>query len=132
MTPVSNIFYATTDTNELYFGSKKLTNAADLAAVISRIAANEGNISTIMGDVNTQGSMLYIAKTAVDSLDNQLADVAKSGAAEDVSIEDTSGKLTATDVEGALTEIIEKIDDIEDVGAVTMAHTSGTLVYDFY
>ena len=43
--------------------------------------------------------MRYYAKAAVDALDALLADVAKSGAAEDVSVEDTAGKLDATDAE---------------------------------
>ncbi len=139
LTPISNSFYATTDTNELYFGSKKITNAADLMAAISRIAVNEGNIAniqgdltTIMGDVNTEGSMLYIAKEATDSFGEQLAGVAESGAAEDVSVEDTAGKLTATNVETALAEIIGMVEDSETAGEVTMTHTAGSLVYDFY
>ena len=139
LTPTVDTFYFTTDTNELYIGSKKLTNAADLAAAVTRIAANEGDISdiktaltTIQGEASVEGSMRYYAKAAVDALDALLADVAKSGAAEDVSVEDTAGKLTATDVEAALAEIVGMIEDAGEAGEVSISHTAGTLVYDFY
>ena len=76
--------------------------------------------------------MRYYAKAAVDALDALLADVAKSGAAEDVSVEDTAGKLDATDVETALAEIVGMIENVDSDNAVTISHTTGTLVYDFY
>lgn len=53
LTPSVDVFYFTTDTNELYIGSKKVTNAADLAAAITRIAANEGDITDIKSALTT-------------------------------------------------------------------------------
>ena len=53
LTPTVDTFYFTTDTNELYIGSKKLTNAADLAAAVSRIATNEGDITDIKSALTT-------------------------------------------------------------------------------
>lgn len=136
---VADVFYNTTDDQELFFGGKKLTNAADLAAAISRIAANEGNITTIQGTLTTlggadtvDGSIRKIAKDAVTALDNQLAAVAKSGAAADVSVADADGKLDATDVEAAIAEIVGMVEDAGTAGEVTISHTAGSLVYDFY
>lgn len=136
---VNDVFYNTTDDNELYFGGKKLTSAADLAAAISRIATNEGDIAdiqealeTIQGADTVEGSMRKIAKDLVDALNGQLAAVAKSGAAADVSVADAAGKLDAANVEAALAEIVGMVEDAGTAGAVTMAHTAGTLVYDFY
>lgn len=60
-------------------------------------------------DVKTADT-IYGAKAfatdAVTTLDNSLADVAKSGNASDVTVSDT--KITATTVAGALTEIVSK------------------------
>lgn len=43
----NNTFYFTTDDNQLYVGDIKLSNAGEIAAAVTRIAANEGSIKTI-------------------------------------------------------------------------------------
>ena len=65
-------FYYCTDTNDLYLGEQKLTSAGEMAAAISRIAANESNISslqsavnTLNGDASTEGSVRKITADAV-------------------------------------------------------------------
>lgn len=65
-------FYFCTDTNDLYLGEQKLTSGADLAAAITRIAANEGNIATLQsavntlnGDSQTEGSVRKITADAI-------------------------------------------------------------------
>ena len=124
---------------DLYLGEQKLNNAAEISAAVTRIATNEGDIAdikaalqVIQGADTVEGSIRKIVKDAVDALDGQLADVAKSGAAEDVSVEDTAGKLDATDVEGAIAEIVGMVEDAGEAGEVSISHTAGTLVYDFY
>ena len=54
------------------------------------------------------------------ALDDSLAAVAKSGKAADVSIEDTAGKITATNVEGALAELQGNIEAVETASEVTV------------
>lgn len=50
------------------------------------------------------------AKAYTDELEGELADVAKSGTAADVAVVDEAGKLTATNVESAIAELIQMID----------------------
>lgn len=66
------------------------------------------------------------AKDYTDTLDNSLADVAKSGTAADVAVVDSGNKLTATNVEAALAELATAIDDAETAGAVTLTSASGS------
>lgn len=67
------------------------------------VASKSGKIVTITGSVKEENGI--IAKgTATDIA---LAGVASTGKAEDVSIDDTAGKITATTVEGALGELAD-------------------------
>lgn len=81
--------------------------AADIATEATRAAGVEsglqGAIDILNGDDTTTGS---VAK-AVKDLDDQLADVAKSGEAADVSYDNTTSGLTATDVQAALDEVAQ-------------------------
>jgi len=81
--------------------------AADIATEAARAAGVEAGlqsaINTLNGDDTTSGS---VAK-AVKDLDDQLADVAKSGEAADVSYDNTTSGLTATDVQAALDEVAQ-------------------------
>lgn len=102
------------DVTKKYLDLEQLTNYdtsikgyvdAAVGTEESRATGVEGGlqsaIDTLNGDDTTAGS---VAK-AVKDLDDTLAAVAKSGAADDVSIEDQAGNFTATDVEGALAEL---------------------------
>ena len=117
LTKDANTFYYTTDDNNFYLGSIKLSNASDVNAALTRIGANETAIAalqtavnTLNGDDTTAGSVAKQIKDAIDALNASLADVATSGAAADVSVADSQDLLTATNVEDALEEIIGMID----------------------
>lgn len=100
LTKNSNTFYYCEDTKEFYLGDVLLSNgniAVDLADAIQRIATLEDKVD--------------IPTTVSDALD-ALAAVAKTGAAADVNIQDSGGDFTSTNVEGALTEIMNYIGDI--------------------
>ena len=119
LTKDANTFYYTTDDNQFYLGSIKLSNSNDVAAAVSRIAANEGNIASLQTAINLlneqddtkAGTIAKMIKDAIDALDVQLAAVAKSGAAADVSIADSDDYFTSTTVEGALAELKEMVDE---------------------
>lgn len=49
----STTFYMLTDTNDLYFGEQKITNAKDLATAIGRISNNESEIATVKEQLRT-------------------------------------------------------------------------------
>lgn len=100
LTKNSNTFYYCEDTKEFYLGDVLLSNgniAVDLANAIQRIAALEDKVD--------------IPTTVSEALD-ALAAVAKTGAAADVNIQDSGDNFTTTNVEGALTEIMNYIGDI--------------------
>ena len=100
LTKNSNTFYYCEDTKEFYLGDVLLSNgniAVDLADAIQRIAALEDKVD--------------IPTTVSEALD-ALAAVAKTGAAADVNIQDSGNNFTATNVEGALIEIMNYIGDI--------------------
>ena len=78
------------------------TEATRAAGVESGL---QSAINTLNGDETTAGSVAKAVKDGVDALDAQLADVAKSGAAEDVSYDNTTSGLTATDVQAAIDEV---------------------------
>lgn len=56
----------------------------------------------------------------------KLTAVAKTGAAADVTIADASNKITATNVEGALTELATSIETVNTNNAVTMTSDDGS------
>ena len=117
VSPNANTFYYTTDDSQFYLGAIKLSNAGDVTAALSRIAANESAISALEdavdllnSDDTTAGSVAKQIKDAVDALNNSLADVATSGAAADVSIKDEQEVFTSTNVEDTLFELYGMID----------------------
>lgn len=105
--------------------------AQDVAnAAQSDVDALEGLVGTLPEGAIAKTVTGYIdeaaGKVAADltALDGSLADVAKSGAAADVSIADEGGKITATTVEGALAELAEAISVTSTAGAVTCEKSS--------
>lgn len=77
-----NTFYYTTDDNQLYLGTIKLSNAEDIVAAVARIAANETSIATInetltkiQGDETVEGSIKYAVKVAQDALEAKIGDL---------------------------------------------------------
>ena len=100
LTKNSNTFYYCENTKEFYLGDVLLSNgniAVDLANAIQRIAALEDKVD--------------IPTTVSEALD-ALAAVAKTGAAADVNIQDSGDNFIATNVEDALTEIMNYIGNI--------------------
>jgi hypothetical protein len=85
----------------------------------SRIAAAKASIDTLTGTEDTAGSVAKALKDAkayadevAGALDDELAAVAKSGAAADVTITKPES-LTSTNVDTAITEIAGKVDALE-------------------
>lgn len=77
----------------------------DLSNFLQKITgATGGKVVASKADGTIEESSVSVANLVVDS---DLADVATSGEAEDVSIADAGGYFTATDVEGALAELAQ-------------------------
>lgn len=83
------------------------------------VTAGSATIATLANDVVTikpgvkQGENTGTIEQDTTVADIVLAKVAHTGKAEDVSVEDTEGVITATDVEGALVEIAKEIDAMD-------------------
>ena len=130
MTKESTAFYIVG--SNAYLGDKKLTNGADLASAIADIAENASDIADIQSQIttwsasaSTEGSIAKMIADAINELDGTLADVAKSGNAEDVAYDNTTSGLTATDVQAALDELAESSAGTN--GAVVFKGTVQTL-----
>lgn len=77
----------------------------DLSNYLQKIAsATGGKVVLSKADGTIEESAYGVADLVLES---EIADVAKSGAAEDVSYDNTDSGLTATDVQGALDELAE-------------------------
>lgn len=129
---------------DLYIGSQKLTNGADLATVVANVAQNTSDIVTINqtltkleNDESTNGSIRNLIRSYLNTLNGgagiasqsgkaitiassvaevagvisatgtpiTLADVASTGAAEDVSYSSSTSGLSATNVQAAIDEV---------------------------
>ena len=135
------------DANTLYFvaGTKTIYKGTPYAGGAAEIAADLATLRTQIGTlpVDQQYTDLidYIDKTVaagddaveadLETLDNSLASVAKSGTAADVAIVDAAGSLDSTNVEAALAEIVGKIGDAQNASAVTVTKTTGGASDDF-
>lgn len=97
----------------LYLGSIKLSNAADLAAAIARIAKNEQNI------VDINKSLATLTGTGDGSVSKMVADAKKE-------LEDKIGDLTTLKttakgtVVGAINELQESVANNQKAGEVTL------------
>ena len=104
VTKDNKTFYYTTDSKNLYIGDIKLSNAADLNAAITRIAANEAAIAVLNGNNTTAGSVAKQIKDAVDALQGDTTTSLET-------IEDEIGTLssltttTKTDLVSAINEV---------------------------
>ena len=93
ITPDQNTFYWLTDNNELYFGAKKITNAADLSAAVTRLGTAEGKITALEtltelldGANNVEGSIKYQIKAAIEALDGSATIASKNSSTNVVTI----------------------------------------------
>lgn len=78
----ANTFYYTTDDNQLYLGTIKLSNGDDIVAAVARIATNEDAITAInetltkiQGDDTVEGSIKYAVKEAQDALEGKIGNL---------------------------------------------------------
>lgn len=107
----------------------KASDNADAIAVLNGSGA--GSVAKAVADAKSA------LQTEIDKKANKddLAAVATSGKAADVSVADAAGKLTAENVEDALAEILGKLEDAEDAGKVSVekratADASDAATYD--
>ena len=129
----SNTIYFIGNPRQIYKGSTLYDGgAANVAADLSTLESYIGTLP-VAGDY--ENLIDYVEKSIaagdetvtnlVETLDNSLAAVAKSGAAADVSVADAAGKLEADNVEAALTELVNKIDAVNSTGEITVEKTLG-------
>lgn len=129
----SNTIYFIGNTHQIYKGNTLYDGGS--SSVAADLATLESYIGTLPVASDYDDLIDYIDKSIaagdetvtglVTTLENSLADVATSGAAEDVSIEDSDGHFTATDVEGALEELYTAIGTGGTNAAVTVTKTAG-------
>lgn len=106
---------------KIYKGSTVYANAGDLALLRQQI----GNLPVDQqydNLIDYIDSQIAAGDTAIET---SLAAVAKSGAAGDVSIVDTAGNITATNVEDAIQELYTAIGSGGTDAAVTVTRTAG-------
>lgn len=105
----------------IYKGSTAYANAGDLALLRQQI----GNLPVDQqydNLIDYIDSQIAAGDTAITT---SLADVATSGAAADVSIADTAGNITATNVEDAIQELYTAIGSGGTDAAITVTRTAG-------
>ena len=121
----SNTIYFVAGANgaapKIYKGSTVYANAGDLALLRQQIGSLpvDQQYDNLIDYIDTQ---IAAGDSAITT---SLADVATSGAAADVSITDTAGNLTATNVEDALQELYTAIGAGGTGSAVTVSKTAG-------
>lgn len=99
----------------------KTSNNAAVAANKKAIEDEVNRATTKEGELET--SISGVA-TDLATLDGELKAIAKSGAAADVSIADAESVITATTVEGALTELAKAVSASTTAGVVTCEKSS--------
>lgn len=121
ITKEATTFYLTE--SNLYLGALKLTSANDVAAAVTRIAANETDIDNIQakltklaGDASVDGSIAKMIADAIKVVTDDLGDV---------------DNLTTTNktVVGAINEVKESVSTAQSAGAVTIEPDSTGLIY---
>ena len=112
----SNTFYYIDDKN-LYLGSIKISNAEDLAAAITRIAANETNIGNLTALTTTQKASLVVAINELKAEIAALTGGDTGGISE--MIEKATGKLSelTTENKANLVAAINELDAAIDTNA---------------
>lgn len=116
-------FYLTTDDNNLYLGEVKLSNGADLAAAVERIAKNEEDIADIVEQLgiltgDAEGSISKMISDALGQLPTQVATLIGEDAGKSVRTianEELAKQLIA---EGAA----ESLDSLQEIAAWIQSH----------
>jgi len=126
--------------NKIYFIGNRIYKGSTLYdAGASEIAADLATLESYIGDLpvdNQYDNLIdYIEKSIaagdttvsglVTTLESSLASIAKTGKAEDASIQDTAGNFTATNVEDALAELYTAIGTGGTNSAVSITKTAG-------
>ena len=129
----ADTLYFINGTRQLYKGNVLYDGGA--AAAAADLEALRAQIGTLPVGAGYEDLIDYIDKqiaagdaaveTDLNTLDQSLAAVAKSGTAADVAIADTNGDFDATNVEAALAEIAGKLGDGVDASVVTVTKTTG-------
>ena len=135
----ANTIYFIAGSHQIYKGTVLYDGGSSSAA--ADLALLREQIGTLPVDAEYTDLIDYIDKSIaagdetvtglVETLDNSLAAVAKSGTAADVAVADSAGNLDSTNVETALAEIVGKIGDAETASAVTVTKTIGGANDDF-
>lgn len=116
-------FYLTTDDNNLYLGEVKLSNGADLAAAVERIAKNEEDIADLVEQLgiltgDAEGSISKMITDALGQLPTQVATLIGEDAGKSVRTianEELAKQLIA---EGAA----ESLDTLQEIAAWIQSH----------
>lgn len=100
----------------------KITTRIQALDGSATIASKNGNVVTIKTGVTEEDGVI----NNDNGTDIVLKEVAVTGAAADVSIADADGKITATTVEGALTELAKSIEALQGAFDVVVSTDAGT------
>lgn len=129
----ANTLYFVAGTKTIYKGTTPYAGGA--AEIAADLATLRTQIGTLPVDQQYTDLIDYIDKAIaagdaaveadLDTLDQSLAAVAKSGTAADVAVVDTAGNFDATNVETVLAEIADKVGDGADAAVVTVTKTLG-------
>lgn len=117
----ADTFYYTTDDNQLYLGTIRLSNTNEVVAAVERIAKNEADIVTInaaltkiQGDASVEGSIKKAVADAKAELEGKMG-----------SLESLNTKNKATLVE-AINEVLTAVGAGGTAAAVTMVTNDTT------
>ena len=114
---LSTTFYLVDDT-DLYLGSTKLSNGADLAAAITRIAKNENDITSIKNQLTT-----LTAESGEGSIAKMIAD-----AIAPINTEIGTATLETTDktLKGAINELKSSIESSGTAAEITVSEKTSS------
>lgn len=107
----ANTFYYTTDDAQLYLGEIKLSNAAEIAAVVADLDTLEALVEKINGDASIVGSFRKEVADAVALINTDLGNV------DDLSTENKT-------VVGAINEVLAAVGTGGTAAVVTMTESS--------
>ena len=129
ITPDNNTFYLVGG-KDLYLGSQKLNNQAEISAAVERVAKNEGDISTLRADLDalTGGSGSSSISSMLVTLRTELEAYADSA----VAVETERAQTAEGNLQTAITNLEKKVDDnetdiekkVSDLSGVVAGHTT--------
>lgn len=108
------------------FPSLNTTDKSNIVNAINEVLGDVGSLETFVGAIPSGATATTVTgyvDEAVDTLENSLATVATSGAAEDVDYDNTTSGLTATDVQSAIDEVVAGLGTAAAANIATSAIT---------